>query len=163
MIEVVSNSVVDTARIAHGLAEIVEAGDFISLCGPMGAGKTALVKDFAAALGVEERVTSPTFVLVQTYQGRLPIHHADLYRLESQSEVEDLGLAELVDEGGVGIIEWGESAEPLLHRDYLHVSIHPDDEDENKRTFTFLTVGESWQNRELKLRRAIHHSVQVGK
>ena len=160
MIQLVSRSLVDTARIAHGLADVVRDGDFITLCGDMGAGKTAFTKDFAAALGVEERVTSPTFVFVQTYQGRMPVHHADLYRIERVHEVEDLGLIELVEGGGVGIIEWGEAAETLLDQDYLRIDIAPGDEDDdNVRKFTFNAFGKAWLERESQLDQAIQRSM----
>ena len=86
-----------------------EAGDVVLLEGALGAGKTVLVKGLAAGLGVDDEVVSPTFVLVRQYVGRLPLVHADLYRLDDRAEIEALGLLELSAEG-VLALEWADRA-----------------------------------------------------
>ena len=77
----------------------------------------------AAGLGVTDRITSPTFTLVHVYEGRLPVHHLDVYRLEQLSEALDLGLPEMLDEGGVVLIEWGDAILPVLPHDFLEVRL----------------------------------------
>lgn len=88
---------------------LVRASDMIVLTGEMGSGKTTFSQYFAHALGVTEPVTSPTFNLLHNYAGgRLQLHHADLYRLERTGELDDLGLTELQEAGGVMLVEWGD-------------------------------------------------------
>lgn len=100
------SSLTDTHAVAAAIAGLVRAGDIVVLAGEMGAGKTAFAQGFGAALGVDEPITSPTFTLVHSYDtGRLPLHHADLYRLDNLSEVADLALLELA-EDGVVLVEW---------------------------------------------------------
>lgn len=102
----------DTGRLAVGLGEQVQAGDVIALIGDLGAGKTLFVQSLAEALQVpaEVRVTSPTFTLINEYHGgRLPLYHADLYRLEREHELDELGLDDLCRRGdGVVIVEWAD-------------------------------------------------------
>lgn len=117
MIDCLSRGVDDTHLIAAAIARLVRPRDMVVLSGDMGAGKTAFTIGFAYALGVdsEEYVSSPTFNLVQSYtSGRIPIQHADLYRLSSRAEVEDLGLRELADMGSVVVVEWGDVASDVL-------------------------------------------------
>src|SRR5438067_13388120 len=83
----------DTARLGRALADLVEPGTVIGLVGPLGAGKTRLVRAIAEALGVDPTaISSPTFVLIQEYEGRLPIYHFDAYRLPTLESFEDLGV-----------------------------------------------------------------------
>ena len=127
------------------------------LSGPMGAGKTAFVRGFAAGLGValEEHVTSPTFTLVHEYvTGRVPVHHADLYRLGSTGEIADLGLVERADMGAVVVIEWGEAAEGMLG-DHLIIEIEPDEDDDETRHMTLSVEGHGWDTRWDRLRVAV--------
>lgn len=109
MLRLRSRNVDDTRAIAGAIARLVRPRDLVVLTGEMGAGKTAFTQGFAMALGVSEAVTSPTFNLVHTYAGaEHAVHHVDLYRLERTGELEDLGLVELLDAGGVMLVEWGE-------------------------------------------------------
>ena len=119
-----TTSVHDTRALAAALAELVRPGDVILLTGEMGAGKTAFTQGLGAGLGVTERVTSPTFTIAQTYEGgRLRVHHLDVYRLEHLHEALDIGLAEMIDEGAVVVIEWGDAVVPVLPADYLEIRI----------------------------------------
>ncbi len=120
-----SGSAAETAAVGAALAEVVEAGDVVLLSGPLGAGKTTLVKGLVAALGDQEPVTSPTFTLVRTYSTRPPIAHVDCWRLDDPSEVAELGIEEVLDEGGIAVVEWGEIAAPLIGRDALSVELRP--------------------------------------
>lgn len=99
----------DTRDIAQAIAILAREGDMIVLVGEMGSGKTTFSQHFAHALGVTEPVTSPTFNLLHNYVGsRLLLHHADLYRFERTGELDDLGLTELQEAGGVMLVEWGD-------------------------------------------------------
>ena len=106
--DTITNSEEATSAAGEELARRLAAGDVVLLYGELGAGKTAFVRGLARGLGAPvEEVSSPTFTLVQEYQGRLPLYHVDLYRLEP-AEVDDLGLEELVSGDGVVAIEWAE-------------------------------------------------------
>jgi tRNA threonylcarbamoyladenosine biosynthesis protein TsaE len=109
MIRLTAHSTDDTREIASAIAMLVRSGDMIVLIGEMGSGKTTFSQHFAHALGITEPVTSPTFNLLHNYAGgRLKLHHADLYRLERTGELDDLGLTELQEAGGVMLVEWGD-------------------------------------------------------
>ena len=109
MIELHSTSTEQTRAIAAAIARLARPGDLVVLVGEMGAGKTAFAQGFAKALGIHEPVTSPTYTLVHTHQaGSTTLHHADLYRLEHTAEVEDLALAELLDDRSIMLVEWGD-------------------------------------------------------
>jgi tRNA threonylcarbamoyladenosine biosynthesis protein TsaE len=104
----------ETARLGRAIAEVVEAGTVIGLVGPLGAGKTRLVRAIAEALGVDPvAISSPTFVLIQEYDGRLPVYHFDTYRLPSPEAFEDLGVADYWDDG-VSLVEWADRVAGLL-------------------------------------------------
>ena len=148
----------DTRRFASAVAELLREGDVVLLDGEMGAGKTTTTKLIAAALGVTDDVTSPTYTLVHSYAGgRLPVHHADLYRLKQTSEIEDLGLEELLAAGGVLLIEWGAPAEKLF-KNHLFVSFAIESED--ARTVTVASRSDSWQTRINELQSSLKDLVQ---
>ncbi len=109
MIELLSQTPDDTRAIAAGIAQLSRPGDLLVLAGQMGAGKTAFAQGFARRLGVVEPVTSPTYTLVHTYAaGSTTLHHVDLYRLEHTTEVDDLALAELLEDNAIVLVEWGD-------------------------------------------------------
>lgn len=147
-------SVEETRELAAALAALARPGDVVVLAGDLGAGKTAFVQGFGRGLGVEERITSPTFTLVHVYEGRLPVHHLDVYRLEQLSEALDLGLAEMLDEGGVVLVEWGDAITPLLPHDHLevHLTFGAGDDD---RALALEPIGPEWANRSAAVRAAL--------
>jgi tRNA threonylcarbamoyladenosine biosynthesis protein TsaE len=104
--ELVSTSPEATRSIAAALAKVAEPGDVICLWGELGAGKTVFAKGFGAGLGVRETISSPSFVLMGEYAGRLPLFHIDLYRLASAREALDGGLLDDRQSAGVVLIEW---------------------------------------------------------
>jgi tRNA threonylcarbamoyladenosine biosynthesis protein TsaE len=115
----VAGSPEETEEIGCRLGLRLEPGRVVSLSGKLGCGKTTLVKGIARALGVQGPITSPSFTLISEYRGQvggreLPLHHIDLYRLESLQELEDIGLSEILEGEGVSLIEWGEKAALLL-------------------------------------------------
>jgi tRNA threonylcarbamoyladenosine biosynthesis protein TsaE len=95
----------------------------VALYGELGAGKTCFVQGLVRGLDVTGHATSPTFVLVNEYRGRLPVHHVDAYRTESLAELIDLGLLDLMGGDGVTLIEWADKAEPLLPSRTIRVRI----------------------------------------
>jgi len=112
-----------TAALGDRVASALKAGDVIALAGDLGAGKTTLARAMLRALGVGEDVPSPTFTLVQHYKvDRLNINHFDLYRIEDESEIEQLGLDEAL-QGGAALIEWPERAGARLPADALHIEL----------------------------------------
>ena len=119
----VSRSPSDTERAGEELAPSLQSGDVVALTGELGAGKTCFVQGVARGLGVGTHATSPTFVLINEYRGRLPVHHVDAYRTESLGELMDLGLAELFDGEGVTLVEWADKLRPLLPARAIEVHI----------------------------------------
>lgn len=117
----------DTRALAAALAGELRIGDVVSLTGELGAGKTCFVQGAARGLGVAERVTSPSFVLRRQYQGRVPIIHLDVYRLDTLHEIEDLGYEEVLDRTHVTFIEWGDAMSPLLPAEHLEVELRLDE------------------------------------
>lgn len=151
-----TRSVDETRALAASLVGIAGPGDLILLAGELGAGKTAFVQGFGRALGVTEPITSPTFALAQRYEARdskLVVHHLDVYRLDRLHEVLDLGVAELLDEGGVVLIEWGNAVIPALPSGHLEVHISFGEASDD-RALTLRTVGESWCARQRVLAEA---------
>lgn len=105
-----SSSAEKTLAFGQALGERLMPGDVLGLVGPLGAGKTVLAKGVARGLGVldEARVNSPTFVLVNEYQGRLRMHHMDAFRLSGPRELDGLGFDEMCSAGGVVLVEWAD-------------------------------------------------------
>lgn len=122
-VDVSTSSAADTRSVAAEVARLSRGGDLILLVGDLGAGKTVFAQGFAAALGVEDRVTSPTFALVQSYEGDMVMHHLDVYRITHSSEIADLGLGELLDDDAVTLIEWGDMIVSALPNDFLEVNL----------------------------------------
>lgn len=154
MIDLRSDSVAATHAIAGVIAGLVRPRDIIVLAGDMGAGKTAFTVGFTRALGVSEddQVSSPTFTLVHSYNsGRIPVLHADLYRLNSMAEVADLGLREQVDLGAVALVEWGDVAADVIG-DSLTIELSHDDDDDDARDIVISVEGHGWDTRWDKLR-----------
>lgn len=146
MIELHCPTDADTRAAARRLAALCRPGDVIVLNGSLGAGKTAFAGGLADGLGVDEPVTSPTFVLMRTYRsGFLPFFHVDAYRLGSIGEFEDLAAIESSEEGVV-VIEWGGAVAAALPKDRLEVDLTRNDDE--SRTIRIRPAG-SWTTRQL--------------
>ena len=117
-----THSEAETRAIAAEIGATLRRGDVVVLNGELGAGKTTFVKGLAEGLGVVDAVTSPTFTIVQHYEGRVPVTHVDVYRLDRLQELHDLGFEEMLDDG-VTIIEWGDAVAPLLPQKRLEVRL----------------------------------------
>lgn len=136
----------DTRAVGRRLASLLRPGDVILLAGDLGAGKTVFASGIAEGLGVEDPVVSPSFILSRRYRGLVPMVHADLYRVGSSGEVEDLDLAnEAAD--GVLVVEWGNVAEPQFGDEFLEVRIAAGAD--GTRTVTFEPHG-TWAARPLR-------------
>ena len=119
-----SKSPEDTFQIGMRLGKLAEAGDVYTLTGDLGVGKTVFTKGFAKGLGIEESVNSPTFTILQIYEGgRLPLYHFDVYRIGSVEEMEETGFEEYIMEDGVSLIEWADLIEEILPRKRTRVLI----------------------------------------
>lgn len=125
--EKISSSVEETLTFAKSFAEKIQRGDIIVLEGDLGAGKTHFVKGFASGIGSKSLVTSPTFTIMNIYEGgRMPVYHFDMYRLSSKEEAEELGFEEYFDASildGVSIVEWPSQVEGLIKPPYYKIQI----------------------------------------
>ena len=144
MFERETNSPEETAELAVRLAEGLTAGTVICLEGDLGAGKTLFVKSLAGAIGVRGEVTSPTFNLLNIYEGgRFPVYHFDLYRLESEDELEEIGFYEYsAVPDGLVLIEWADKFPEVLPEDYIRLKIGRLEGD-SRRRLTFSAAGEA--------------------
>lgn len=120
----VSRNAEETFALGKSFASSLNAGDIVALHGGLGAGKTVFVKGVAAGLGIEDTVSSPTFSLLKEYNGRLPLAHFDLYRIEDEDELVHIGFYDHLGDGRVCVIEWAEHASdlPPCIRVYMHGS-----------------------------------------
>jgi tRNA threonylcarbamoyladenosine biosynthesis protein TsaE len=156
MLKVLTKSAEETRAFAAAIAHLLRPGDLLILSGDLGGGKTAFAQGLAAAMGIHEPVTSPTFVLAQTYEGSLRLHHLDLYRLDSAAEMMDLAIPELLEDQAVTAIEWGERFLEHLPAEYLQISFELGSLDlpPDVRIIRIDPVGPSWQSRTNELERA---------
>jgi tRNA threonylcarbamoyladenosine biosynthesis protein TsaE len=122
-LELATESAQQTRALGEAVAALLSPGDVVSLTGDLGAGKTTLIQGLAGGLGVREPVLSPTFTLVREYKGRLHVYHLDVYRLDRIQDVLDLGFEEMLDEGGVVLIEWGDVIEAVMPEAHLQIEL----------------------------------------
>lgn len=113
----------ETRALAAAIGAELAPGDLVLLAGDLGSGKTTFAQGLAAGLGVQEPVTSPTFTIVQLYEGRLPVAHVDVYRLDRVQEIYDLAFDELVDDTRVTMVEWGNVVAHAFPSDHLMVRV----------------------------------------
>ena len=131
--EIITNSPAETEDAGASLAARLEPGSVIAFTGDLGAGKTAFTRGLARGLGVTERVTSPTFTIVNEYEGgRLPLFHFDMYRLGSSDELFDIGWEDYLRRGGICAVEWSENIEDALEEDAIRVDIRRGEYDDQR-------------------------------
>ncbi|MBI2936149.1 MAG: tRNA (adenosine(37)-N6)-threonylcarbamoyltransferase complex ATPase subunit type 1 TsaE [Chloroflexi bacterium] len=128
VLEFLSASPEETQQFGRLLGGQAHPGDVFLLTGGLGVGKTTLTQGIAWGLGVKERARSPTFVLVAEYQGRLPLYHMDLYRVNDVAEAMELGLEEYLQKAGVCVVEWAEKMPEAFPVDHLSIRIEHVDE-----------------------------------
>ena len=134
----ITHNETETETLGAALGQLLQPGDVLALVGDLGAGKTCLARGVARGLGIDEPVTSPTFILVAQYAAAagFPLYHADCYRLEqAATEALDIGLDELLLDDGVAIVEWAERIESLLPADHLRITLAVLDETRRELTF----------------------------
>jgi tRNA threonylcarbamoyladenosine biosynthesis protein TsaE len=142
-------SVDETRALGDAVGRLLEPGDVVALSGDLGAGKTAFVQGAARGLGVDEPVVSPTFTLVREYRGAVPVHHLDIYRLDRVQDVLDLGLDDMLEDGAVVFVEWGDAIEGLLPQDHLSVrmTMPEPNGDDDRREVSLVGTGPAWAAR----------------
>ncbi len=132
--EFLTHSREETEALGARLARALAGGRVVAFTGDLGAGKTAFVSGMARELGVEERVTSPTFTIVNEYEGgRLPLFHFDMYRLDSADELFHIGWEDYLARGGVCAVEWSENVAGAIEPDAVRVSIVRGDGDDDRK------------------------------
>ena len=140
-VELDSGSPEATRQLAGRMATVADAGDVVCLWGELGAGKTVFAKGFGRGLGIEDTISSPTFVLMGEYAGRLPLFHIDLYRLASAAEALDGGLIDDRQGTGVVLVEWPDRLGNALPADRLDVQIDGGPDDRRRLRITAVGTG----------------------
>ena len=129
----ISRSETETLEAGRALAATLGPGDIVLLIGPLGMGKTVYARGVAAGLGVDPAlVHSPTFTLINSYSGRLPVYHVDLYRIETPAELQELGLEEVLGGEAVALVEWGERLGPYRPRRCVEVRLEDEGNDRRR-------------------------------
>ena len=132
--EYVTNSAEETEVLGQRLGEALQPGAVVAYTGDLGAGKTAFTRGLARGLGIRDRVTSPTFDIVNEYEsGRMPLFHFDMYRLGSSDELFDIGWEDYLARGGVCAVEWSENVDDALEEDTIRVDIRRGEGEEQRR------------------------------
>lgn len=125
----ISNSPAETSKIAVDLSGTLRPKDVIVLFGDLGAGKTTFIKGLCQGLGIKNNVTSPSFIIINKYcGGRIPFYHVDLYRLDNEPDICDIGVDSLFDEEAIVAVEWGQRLGSMLPKNYIQVKINYIDE-----------------------------------
>lgn len=136
-----TTSTEETLQFSKELAQKLQPGDVITLEGDLGAGKTTFTKGLAVGLDINKNVSSPTFTIIKEYNGRLPLYHMDVYRLEDSYE--DLGFDEYFEGQGVTVVEWAHLIEEQLPNELLQIKITHGEE--NSRILTITPIGKRYE------------------
>lgn len=126
----------ETFQLGQKLAGQLNPGDAISLEGDLGTGKTAITKGIASGLGITDPITSPTFTLVNSYEGRVTLHHFDVYRVDDPEELEGIGWEEYFDRDSVTVVEWGDRVLDILPPNIIRIRLTRDMDDMDGRIIT---------------------------
>lgn len=140
-----TNNPEETMRLGREIGKLLKQGDVIALIGNLGTGKTVIANGLCRSLGVnEDYITSPTYTIINQYDGRIPVYHIDLYRLNDSRELYNIGWDEYIYGNGTCIIEWADKAGEMLPEKYLIVNIEVTGKD--KRKITLQARGDSYKN-----------------
>jgi tRNA threonylcarbamoyladenosine biosynthesis protein TsaE len=142
-LDFISHSEAQTRRLGARLGELLEGGEVVALRGELGTGKTRWVQGMGQGLQVRQPITSPTFTLINEYNGRLMLYHIDLYRIDGTAEAMDFGLENYLYGDGVCVIEWAERVTEILPATCLSITLHH--LDETKRRITMRAAGDHYQ------------------
>ena len=157
MLEFHAGSVDETIELALKLGRILQRGDTVCLMGDLGTGKTAFTGGIAKALDISGYITSPTFTIINEYEGKLPLYHFDVYRISDPDEMYETGYEEYIKGDGITVIEWADLIEDVLPRERVDVTIRKDDESNpDSRLITMKFLGERTSVYE---RRLSHESI----
>lgn len=143
-LELISHSADETQRFGVELGRLAKAGDVLLLVGDLGTGKTCLTQGVAWGLGIDGYASSPSFVLIREYQGRLPLYHIDFYRLDRIEEIMDLGIDEYLCGGGLCVVEWAKKALAALPQEHLLIEL--EHLGQNERKLRLEAKGERYQD-----------------
>lgn len=144
--EFLSKNVEETIALGKKIGSMVRAGDIICIDGELGSGKTHLTKGLAIGLDINEYITSPTFTIVNEYEGRLKLYHFDVYRVNDPDEIENIGFDEYIFGEGVSIIEWAKLIEELIPAERIQINIYKTlGNEENYRKINIEYFGERYQ------------------
>lgn len=144
MITFTTNSAEETIALGEKIGSLLKKGDIIAMQGTLAAGKTTITKGIAKALGVKDTITSPTFCLISEYEGKMPLYHMDVYRLDGAEDFANLGADDMLYGEGVSIIEWSEKIMEELPKKTIVLKIIPNEN--GSRTITI----ENWPYGEIK-------------
>lgn len=144
MITFTTTSAEETVELGKKIGSFLKKGDIIAMQGTLAAGKTTITKGIAQALGINETITSPTFCLISEYEGKMPLYHMDVYRLDGAEDFANLGTEDMLYGEGVSIIEWSEKIMEELPHKTIILRLEP--HDDGTRTITI----ENWPYGEIK-------------
>lgn len=125
MFQITTQSAEETYAFGSRLAKLLQPGDVLCLIGTLGAGKTLFVQGITAGMEATDQAISPTFTIMNVYEGKVPIYHFDLYRLDYPEQLFDIGFDEYVGSQGIALIEWADKFPDQMPRDYLRIEIVP--------------------------------------
>ena len=144
LLEFKTNNAKETEELGLRIGQALRGGEILAMTGDLGAGKTTMTKSLASGLDIDEHITSPTFTIVNEYEGRLKLFHFDVYRIADVEEMYDLGFEEYIYSGGVCIIEWSNLIEEILPDDTINIQILYIDD--NKRQINITGKGSKFEN-----------------
>jgi len=144
-VKFISHSAEETFALGQKIGSFLSPGDIIALDGDLGAGKTQIVKGIANALDIRDDVTSPTYTIINEYEGRIPLYHFDVYRLDDIQQLYDIGYEEYLFDDGITVIEWAIKIQQMLPPQYMHIKIFYRYFD-NERTIEIVAHGEHYED-----------------
>ena len=130
--KITARNIEDTERLGKIIARCLEKGTVICLDGELGAGKTTLTKFIAKESGVKENIVSPTFTIIKEYEGKLPLYHMDVYRIDSEDDMYDLGYDEYIYSEGVTVIEWADLIKGILPEERIEIRMKRIDDEKRE-------------------------------
>ena len=145
MLKLITKSVEETLEIGEQLGKLLNKGNIVCLSGDLGAGKTAFTKGIAKGMGVFDYVTSPTYTIINEYEGRLPLYHFDVYRLNNVEEMYELGYEEYFFGDGVVVLEWADIVRDIIPGERLWITIL-NTKGDNSREIIMEPTGEAYNN-----------------